>query len=334
MAPGMPDALYSAHASALGKDTGMSESDDEVSDPDSAVVVDGEMPILSKESDAPSSSVLLEALSFYTDTVPVSHVPQTGLSLADKALGRTGSTLIQSSVSDSPLIARDLATARRRFLTPSLADDFGQVVDAASEVAQLTQPAPALAPAPRRLPIRGSRWLCSAFPSPGTGLMVTEADRDKLGLSSRTSSDVLVSDSALRLFETSAEKGLMTAGRMDSVLAALTSALSGGDPSRDPDPEREHFMIQPYLVRWQTLPCFSPIFWRRSISTLSSYGEIAFWLNLCSPRRLEQPLARSRWYLPFSLGRKLDVLYRRLPRTPPTRENPALSEPTVEVSVG
>ena len=225
----------------------MSESDDEVSDPDSAVVFDGEMPILSIESDAPSSSVLLEALSFYTDTVPVSHVPQTGLSLADKALGRTESTLIQSSVSDSPLIARDLATARRRFLTPSLADDFGQVVDAASEVAQLTQPAPALAPAPRRLPIRGSRWLCSAFPSPGTGLMVTEADRDKLGLSSRTSSDVLVSDSALRLFETSAEKGLMTAGRMDSVLAALTSALSGGDPSRDPDPEREHFMIQALL---------------------------------------------------------------------------------------
>ena len=201
----------------------------------------------STEADSSSPAGLLEALTLYTDTVQVRQVPQTGLSLTDKALGLTASTTSQSSVSESPLVMRALALARRRFLTPSLVEDSGLDAPSVSDGDQLSHQSPALAPYPRRLPLRGTYWLCSAFPQ-GTSLSVTESDRVRLGLPKRPHLTTPVSELALLRMESASARGLITVGRMDTVLAALTSALAGGDSDPSPDPERDHRLFKALLV--------------------------------------------------------------------------------------
>ena len=246
----MPEVGYSVPEGPLckGINPTWSEAEDEVSDSYSTDAADDDMPLLSKESDPPSSAGLLEALSLYTDAVQVSQVPLTGLSFTDKALGRTDTTKPKSSVLESPLVTRSLATARRRFLTPSTADSSVQSAPSVSDGAQLAQPAPVLAPYPRGLPFKGPNWLCSTFPRPGSCLSATEADKGRLGLTKQIPSSVAVSEAALQQLEVAAAKGLITSGRMDTVLAALTSALAGGDPDASPNPDRDHLLIKELLV--------------------------------------------------------------------------------------
>ena len=225
-----------------------SEPDDEVGGSSCSDFGEDEFPpVLSKEPASHSSSGLLEALSMFTDVVKVSEEPQTGLSLADQVLGRIGSTVTQSTVSESPIVQRAIADARRRFLNPSLADASSHDAQASSDRAQLAQPAPVLAPHTSRLPLNGPNWVCSSLRPRCQNLTVSEADKERLGLPKQPLKPALVQDSALQRFEGSAARGLVATGRLDTVLAALATALAGGNSDQSPDPEREHRVIQELL---------------------------------------------------------------------------------------
>lgn len=90
-----------------------------------------------------------------------------------------------------------------------------------------------------RMPLTGPDWVCASFRPRCQNLLVSEADKDRLGLPKHTLKPAIVQNVALQRFEGSAARSLVAAGWLDTVLAALATALAGGDSDQSPDPERD-----------------------------------------------------------------------------------------------
>ena len=189
-------------------------------------------PVLQRESYTPSLSALGEALSCYTDSIKVIEEPQTGLSYAEQALGRSAAQSSSTFVQESPIIERALHDARQRLLGPSTADSRFPGAASLTAGPPLDQSFGQLAPPPARAKDRGLRWLFPSFRPRCQPLLSTEAERDRLGVHRKLPSTTQISHKALLSFELTAAQGLTTMGMMDTMLAALANAVSELDQSQ------------------------------------------------------------------------------------------------------
>ena len=229
-----------------------SASDNEI-DTESHTWRDDAPPDWDQEATTTQYQGLHEALGSYSDVLEMKDTHAEAQSFSEQLLG---SDFVQKSrprIAESPLIAKVLSSARKRLAAPGSARTVPQP-DTESDHSVLGRPVGDLIPSPPNpFPVRVG-WSFPSFRERFQTLSVSSSETQRLGTS--TSSRHYVSAGNLKQLESSAARSLAGVGALDTLFAAMMSALSApGSPvfalASQPDVSAVETLVKHMVLKLQ-----------------------------------------------------------------------------------
>ena len=213
----------------------------------------GAPPEWDQEVPASAFKSLHDALGAHSDVLQVSEVRPEAQSYSERFLGSDFLQQSRPRIVESPLIAKALTSARRRLASPGAART---VAHPGLEIDQPVLGRPVgdlIPPMPSPFPLSAG-WTFSSFSERFHPLSVSSSDQTRFGSPARKSCSV--SPNNLASLESLAARSLAGVGTLDTLFAALMSALStpgapGFSLAMDPDLSAAETLVKQIVLKMQ-----------------------------------------------------------------------------------